>query len=100
MDRRKDDPRGDSIIIHVPDANRVKLLEALATMPDEAFQWFVLATLPSAQLRGANRQIWPDGIGGFMADSKSSITAIRAAAEAYVQYLKDDARDTDAKPKT
>lgn len=64
--------------------DRTRLLNALATMPDEAFGWFVRATLPSAQLHGANAQIWPDGIGGFTQASKEAITEIRAAAEAYV----------------
>lgn len=67
-----------------PPLDRTRLLAALTTMPDEAFGWFVLATTPSAQLKGANAQIWPDGIGGFTQASKEAIAEIRAAAEAYL----------------
>jgi hypothetical protein len=63
--------------------DRTRLLNALTTMPDEAFGWFVLATSASAHLAGANTQIWPDGIGGFTQASKDAITEIRAAAEAW-----------------
>jgi len=72
----------ERIAAELPD--RTRLLEALRTMPDEAFEWFVLATTPSAMLKGANAQIWPDGIGGFQQASKEAITEVRAAAEAYL----------------
>lgn len=62
---------------------KVRLCALLEGMPPEAFSWFVLATLPSAMLQGANAQIWPDGIGGFTQASKDAITEMRAAAEAY-----------------
>ena len=58
-------------------------------MPDEAFDWFVLASLPSAMVRGANAQIWPDGIGGFTHKSRESITAIRELAEVYIKEKTD-----------
>lgn len=64
---------------------RSRLLKALETMPDEAFAWFVLATAPSAMLHGANNQIWPDGIGGFMHASQVAIAEVRAAADAYIK---------------
>jgi hypothetical protein len=64
--------------------NRTALLAALTTMPDEAFEYFVLATAASAMTHGALAQIWPDGIGGFTGASRASITAIRAAAAAYL----------------
>lgn len=54
-------------------------------MPDEAFSWFVLATVPSAMMKGANNQIWPDGIGGFTKESKESINEVRAAANEYLE---------------
>jgi hypothetical protein len=66
-------------------ADRVRLLHALEHMPDEAFGYFVLAIGSHAMMHGALAQIWPDGIGGFTAASKASITEIRAAAEAYIQ---------------
>jgi hypothetical protein len=71
--------------------DRTRLLQALTTMPEEAFGYFVLASLPSAMLHGAHAQIWPDGIGGFTQASKDAITAVRAAAAAYV----DAARRTE-----
>lgn len=67
--------RGDSLMIHVPDANRGALLTALATMPDEAFGWFVVWAT------GVNVQ-YPDGLGGFSDESQASIQALRTAAHA------------------
>lgn len=64
--------------------DRTRLLAALATMPDEAFDWLALACLPSAMLHGAHAQIWPDGVGGFVAASRAAIDEARAAAGAYV----------------
>lgn len=68
--------------------NRTRILKALEKMPDEAFKWFVLATAPSAEMHGANNQIWPDGIGGFTEESKKSINEVRAAADEYINKLK------------
>jgi hypothetical protein len=70
--------------------SRTRILKALEVMPDEAFGWFVLATTPSAMLKGANNQIWPDGVGGFMQASKDSINEIRAAAEEYVNDIRKE----------
>ena len=80
--------RGDSFTVVVPDATRGQIIEALTTMPDEAFGWFVLACQPSAMTHGANAQIWPDGIGGFTSQSRKAITAIREAAAAYIKAQK------------
>lgn len=63
---------------------RQEIVEILRTMPDEAFTWLVLATLPSAMFHGAKAQIWPDGAGGFMKESRASIEAIRDAAKRYM----------------
>jgi hypothetical protein len=63
--------QGDSFMVHVPDANRGALIAALATMPDEAFGWFVAWAL----------QGYPDGLGGFQNESRTSIEALRAAAK-------------------
>jgi len=89
--RFEDDPTdvtGDSFTVTVPDATRGQILEALATMPDEAFGWFVLAAQPSAMTQGANTQIWPDGIGGFTAESRAAITALRDAVEEYLKVVR------------
>ncbi len=59
---------------HPVDPKRHDLLATLGTMPDEAFQWFVLS---------AHRGMFPDGIGGFKPDAQASIAALRAAAKAY-----------------
>ena len=64
--------------------DRSQLLRALETMPDEAFGWFVRATAPKAMLKGANNQIWPDGIGGFTKESQQAIQNVRAAADEYL----------------
>lgn len=74
--------------LHVPDG-RVALIAALATMPDEAFGWFVLACAPSA-LPSARAQIWPDGLGGFQEASRKSVEAVRAAASAYLTSLRGE----------
>lgn len=67
------------------DASRKALLDALGSMPDEAFGYFVLACRPSAMTHGALAQIWPDGIGGFTGASRKSITDVRNAAEVYLE---------------
>jgi len=77
-------PKGDSLMVHVPNANRGDLIAALATMPDEAFGWFVLACRPAAMMTGALSQIWPDGMGGFSSASRASVEAVRQAAAAYL----------------
>lgn len=77
-------PRGDSFMVHVPDATRGALIEALATMPDEAFGWFVLACPVSAMTKGGRAQIWPDGMGGFSQESRASVDVVRQAADAYL----------------
>jgi len=63
------------------DAARLKIIQAIAIMDDEAFSWLALAMLPSAQPRGAAVQIWPDGLGGFQ--DRDTIEAARAAAQAW-----------------
>jgi hypothetical protein len=76
-------PTGDSLTVHVPDATRGKIIEALATMDDEAFSWLVRAMPPSAMLHGARCQIWPDGLGGFR--DRATIDALRTAAQAWIE---------------
>ena len=51
--------------------NRKPLLDAIATMPDEAFGWIVVAVAT---------RIFPDGLGGFMPESRTSIEAARSTA--------------------
>jgi len=57
--------------------NRLKLLLTLATMPDEAFGWFV------AWANGGMMQ-YPDGLGGFKSESRESILALRKEAKEYL----------------
>jgi len=86
--RFEDDPTdvtGDSFTVTVPDATRGPMIEALATMPEEAFGWFVLAARSSAMTQGATAQIWPDGIGGFMPESRAAIEALRDAVAVYLE---------------
>ena len=71
-------PRGDSLMVHVPDATRGKLLEALALMPDEVFGWFVVWA------NGGMMQ-FPDGLGGFLPESRASIATLRDAAAKYLE---------------
>lgn len=56
--------------------NRLKLLLVLATMPDEAFGWFV------GWANGIMIQ-YPDGLGGFQDESRKSILALRKEAKVY-----------------
>jgi hypothetical protein len=77
-------PDGDSLMVHVPDATRGALITALATMPDEAFSWLVLAMQSSAMTHGATAQIWPDGMGGFQSASRESVAAARTAATEWI----------------
>lgn len=58
--------------------DRVELLEALISMPDEAFGWFVAWCMTG----------FPDGLGGFKPESRQSITALRAAAIVYRDALR------------
>lgn len=62
--------------------NKLKVLLALAQLDDEAFEYLVLALLPSAQLNGAYAQVWPDGVGGFR--DSALIAAVRTAATEYI----------------
>jgi hypothetical protein len=71
--------------------DRTRILAALAAMPDEAWDWLILACAPSAMLNtggapasGANIQIWPDGLGGFEEASRAAIEEVRAAADVYL----------------
>ena len=73
--------------------DRTALLAVLAEMPDEAFGYFVLAIAAHAMLHGASAQIWPDGIGGFTGASRASITAVRAAALAWLDDRVPGARN-------
>lgn len=73
-------------MVHVPDATRGKMIEALATMDDEAFSWLVLAIPPRAMLHGATCQIWPDGLGGFQ--DREKIDELRTAAQAWLDGRK------------
>lgn len=68
--------------------NRLKLLLILASMPDEAFGWFVVWAARGAP-GGAHTQpdiigqMFPDGLGGFSAEARAAIEALRAAAREY-----------------
>jgi hypothetical protein len=60
--------------------NRLKLLLILATMPDEAFGWFV------AWASGHMTQ-YPDGLGGFKDESRKSITELRKEAKHFMESM-------------
>lgn len=62
-----------------PPADRVPLMAALASMPDEAFGWLLL-TLCDLPLSTGRGQVWPDGLGGFMDASRVAIEKVRAEA--------------------
>lgn len=59
------------------DPKRQKLIDALSSMPDESFGWFV------GWASGAMVQ-YPDGLGGFMPESRKSVETLRAEANAYL----------------
>jgi hypothetical protein len=63
---------------HSIEDKRATLIALLALLDAEAFSWLLLALGASAQLRGANTQVWPDGLGGFR--DRERIEAIRAEA--------------------
>lgn len=71
-----------SVRILVADDDRLPVLEALATMPAEAWGWVVL-TLTDAPLETGRGQVWPDGLGGFMRESQEAIQKTRAAARKF-----------------
>lgn len=79
-------PAGDSLMVPVNDATRGDLIAALAAMPEESFSWFALACQASAMTKGGNAQIWPDGIGGFSAESRASIETVRKAVDAWLAH--------------
>jgi hypothetical protein len=56
---------------------RRDLVTVIEQMPDEAFGYFV------AWASGEMTQ-YPDGLGGFMPDSRNSILALRAAAKTFL----------------
>ncbi len=62
--------------------NRDKLIAELLTMPEEAFSWLVLACVPfNPQSPNPGAKIWPDGLGGFMPDSRASILRAQGLAK-------------------
>lgn len=63
--------------------SRVKLLLCLATMPDEAFSWFVAWALQN-DFKWPGKFKFPDGLGGFRPESRSAIEQLRAAATEYM----------------
>jgi hypothetical protein len=63
-----------------PPTPQDKIVEALRTMPAEAFSWLVItmAHLPNGQ------QIWPDGLGGFNPESRKSIESVMKLSNEYL----------------
>ena len=61
--------------------DRKPLLQVLETMPDEAFGWFVLWA-------SGHMVQYPDGLGGFQNESRTSIVALRKAATNYADQMK------------
>lgn len=56
--------------------DRTKLLKILEEMPEEAFGWFV-GWASGVMIN------YPDGLGGFMDDSRKSIESLRKEASDY-----------------
>lgn len=69
---------------------RGRLLMVLATMPDEAFGWFV------GWASGMTMQ-YPDGLGGFQDASRVSIEALRREATALMDAM-DGPQDVPVPP--
>jgi hypothetical protein len=63
------------------------VMAALGALPDQAFDFFVLACL-SSTAHGIQQQIWPDSLAGFSADADHAIREVQKAAREYL----DDAR--------
>lgn len=65
---------------------RMKLLLALAMMPDEAFGWFVgWAMLQNAKHPAPEAYRFPDGLGGFSPESRTAIALMQKAAKEYAE---------------
>lgn len=57
---------------------RAQMAQALAAMPEESFNWFVLWA--------SGRPVsFPDGTGGFTSESRAAIEQLRGAARAYLE---------------
>ena len=63
---------------------KTKLLHVLKEMPDEAFGYLVVMVAGGPEFRGSG-QVWPDGTGGFMPESRAAIEAARHAAMDYMK---------------
>ena len=64
---------------------REEFLNILKDMPDEAFDWFIIATLPSNETHKGG--IWPDGIGGFTNESEKAINDLRILSRKYLHRV-------------
>lgn len=73
--------------------NRAQLLKVLATMPEEAFGWFVVWALGSGGP-------FPKHLGGFRPDSRSSVAALRLEAQRYFDHFNvtDASHPVDQEP--
>lgn len=63
--------------------DRRHLLAALFAMPDQGFDWLVLAAL-SSTANGVQQQIWPDSLAGFSVEAEQAIRQVRQAAAEYL----------------
>lgn len=66
------------------DQSRTRLFTLLAEMPDEAFGWVLIALAT---------RIWPDGLGGFMPDSRTSIEAVKSEAGRLAGFEPTDTKE-------
>lgn len=66
--------------------DRQPLLDVLASMPPEAFGWFVAwASVQTIEHPLPRAFQFPNGLGGFTPDSRESIMALRREAERYIE---------------
>ncbi len=61
---------------------RRDIISLLSAMPDQAFDWIVLAI--SSDKNTKQPKIWPDELEGFDTASERSITHTRRAAQNYI----------------
>lgn len=63
--------------------DRTKLLELIAKLDDEAFSWLVLSFMTGSDGMKYQRQLWPDGTGGF--NDRKIIEQLRKEAKKWVK---------------
>jgi len=73
------DPPQPSAGLATQQDRRLALEQAICGLSDEAFGYLAMALWPRPPMT-TRHMVWPDGLGGFLPDSQSSITFCLDAA--------------------